>query len=69
MARHGYEIVAESSVSQERVRQIVRHQRNADEAVHKAQEENRRLGLLNGGSTNGKIVSDIQLAKMKNGKK
>ena len=69
MARNGRQIVMESPVSQERLRQIVRHQRIADAAVHKAQEENRRLDLSNGNSTNGKIISDIQLAEIKNGKK
>ena len=69
MARNGQEVVAESPVSQERVRQIVRHQRIADAAVNKARDENRRLGLSNGHTTNGKIVSDIQLAEMKKGKK
>ena len=69
MARNGHEVAADSSVSQERLRQIVRHQRIADTAVHKAIEENHRLGLSNGHARNGKIVSDIQLAEMKNGKK
>lgn len=68
MARNGKELVVESRVSQERLRQIVRHQRIADSAVHKAQEENRRLGIPNWYSIDGKIVNDIQLAEMKNGK-
>ncbi len=41
----------EPLVSQERLRQIVRHQRISDAAVHKALEENRRLGLANQDTT------------------
>ena len=63
-------IVIDPVVSLERVAEIVRHQRIADAAVHKAQEENRRLGIPNWYSIDGKIVSDIQLEKIgKNGSK
>lgn len=69
MARNGEKLIVESCVSQQRLRQIVRHQSIADSAVHKAQEENRRLGIPNWYSIDGKIVSDIQLAAMKNRRK
>lgn len=69
MARNGGEIIADSCVSQERLSQIVRHQRIADAAVHKAQEENRHLGIPNWYSINGEIVSDIELAERKKARK
>lgn len=69
MARNGKEISENSSVSQATLRRIVRHQRIADTAVFKAQEENRRLGIPNWYQIKGEIVSDIQLAERKNGKK
>lgn len=69
MARNGKEQIIETCVSEERFRQIVRHQRIADAAVHKAQEENRRLGIPNWYSINGEIVSDIELAERKASKR
>ncbi len=69
MARNVKSVITESCISQTRLSEIVRHQRIADAAVHKAQEENRRLGIPNWYSINGEIVSDIQLAARKNGKK
>lgn len=69
MARNGKEIIDNTCVSQTALRRIVRHQRIADAAVFKAQEENRRLGIPNWYSINGEIVSDIQLAERKGSKK
>lgn len=71
MARNGKEVtVVDTCVSQQRLSEIVRHQRIADAAVHKAQEENRRLGIPNWYSIDGNIVSDIELEKIKkNGSK
>ena len=56
-------------VSERTLRNFVDDLRIAQSAVAKAQEENRRLGIPNWYSINGKIVSDIQLAEMTNGKK
>ncbi len=56
-------------VSERTLRSALEDLRLANSAVHKAQEENRRLGIPNWYSIDGKIVSDIQLAEMKNEKK
>ena len=56
-------------VSERTLRNFVDDLRIAQSAVAKAQEENRRLGIPNWYSIGGKIVSDIQLAEMKKGKK
>ena len=56
-------------VSERTLRNFVDDLRIAQSAVTKAQEENRRLGIPNWYSIGGKIVSDIQLAEMKKGKK
>ena len=55
-------------VSDKTLRNFAKHLRIANAAVHKAQEENRRLGIPNWYSINGKIVSDIQLAEEKSAK-
>jgi hypothetical protein len=65
MAKNGKNIESDSCVSEKTLRNILRNQRVADAAVHKAQEENRRLGIPNWYSIDGKIVSDIQLANEK----
>jgi len=69
MAKNGKNIELDSCVSEKTLRNILRNQRVADVAVHKAQEENRRLGIPNWYSIDGKIVSDIQLATEKSAKK
>ena len=69
MAKNGKNIELDSCVNEKTLRNILRNQRVADVAVHKAQEENRRLGIPNWYSINGKIVSDIQLADEKSAKK
>ncbi len=43
------------------LRKSIKNQRIANRAVHKAQEENRSLGVPNWYSINGVIVSDIEL--------
>lgn len=43
------------------LRKSIEYQRIANRAVHKAQEENRSLGVPNWYSINGLIVSDIEL--------
>lgn len=69
MAKNGKNIELDSYVSEKTLRNILRNQRVADAAVHKAQEENRRLGIPNWYSIGGKIVSDIQLADEEPAKK
>ncbi|CAN5531087.1 hypothetical protein BH10ACI2_BH10ACI2_25670 [soil metagenome] len=60
---------AHSGVSERTLRNFIEDLRIANSAVHKAQEENRRLGIPNWYSINGQIVSDIELAERNNGKK
>ncbi|HQU83443.1 MAG TPA: hypothetical protein PKY59_09975 [Pyrinomonadaceae bacterium] len=52
-------------VKAETLRKGVEFTRIGNRAVHKAQEENRRLGIANWYSINGKIVSDQELEKLK----
>ncbi len=51
------------------LRRILHNQRIANAAVHKAQEENRRLGVPNWYSINGKIVNEAELTDKKTLKK
>lgn len=67
MDKNGYKIADSANISKETLRNVVRNQRVIDAAIHKAQEENRRLGIPNWYSVNGQIVSDLEL-KNKNGK-
>ena len=46
------------TVSEETLREMLEYQRIGNAAVHKAQEENRRLGIPNWYSINGEIISD-----------
>ena len=70
MANNGNgKVKMEGEVSDRTLHNFVNHLRIAQSAVAKAQEENRRLGIPNWYSINGKIVSDIQLAEMSNDKK
>lgn len=50
------------TVSDETLREMIEFQRIGNDAVHKAQEENRRLGIPNWYSINGKIVSDQEIS-------
>ena len=69
MARNGNKNgKPELGVSDKTLRDFAQELRIFQDAVHKAQEENRRLGIPNWYSINGKIVSDIQLAAEKPGK-
>ena len=63
MERNGKKINAESTVSDKTLREMLKNQRIANCAVHKAQEENRKLGIPNWYSINGKIISDQELNK------
>ena len=50
------------TVSDETLREMIDFQRIGNRAVHKAQEENRRLGVPNWYSIGGVIVSDRELS-------
>jgi hypothetical protein len=50
-----------TELSEKALRKMVRFQRIANDAVQKAQDENRRLGIPNWYSINGEIISDIQI--------
>lgn len=51
--------------NEEILRENLEYQRIGNRAVRKAQEENRRLGIANWYSINGKIISDQELEKLK----
>ncbi len=61
MAETNGKMKAESEVSEKTLREMARYQRIANDAVQKAQDENRRLGIPNWYSINGEIISDIQI--------
>lgn len=65
MADNGRKLEPETRVSIETLRWMVKMQRIASGAVHKAQEENRRLGVPNWYSINGKIVNEAELKDMR----
>ena len=48
-------------LNEKTLRKMVKFQRIANDAVQKAQEENRQLGIPNWYSINGEIISDIQI--------
>ncbi len=49
------------TVSEKTLRKSIEFQRIGNRAVHKAQEENRALGIPNWYSIGGKIVSDLDI--------
>jgi hypothetical protein len=61
MARNGKLKKQNGKVSEETLRKSIEYQRIGNAAVHKAQEENRRLGVPNWYSINGKIVNEADL--------
>ncbi len=61
MAKTNGKMKAQSEVSEKTLREMVRYQKIANDAVQKAQDENRRLGIPNWYSINGEIISDIQI--------
>lgn len=65
MADNGRELGQELKVSVDTLRWMLKMQRIASSAVHKAQEENRRLGVPNWYSINGKIVNEAELKDMR----
>ena len=56
------------SVSDQTLRKSIEFQRIGNRAVHKAQEENRKLGIPNFYSVGGKIVSDVKPKEKKKDK-
>lgn len=50
-------------IREKTLRKSAEFQRIGNRAVHKAQEENRKLGIPNWYSINGKIISDQELNK------
>ena len=61
MERNGKKINADATISDKTLREMLKNQRIANAAVHKAQEENRALGIPNWYSIGGKIVSDLDI--------
>lgn len=57
-------IKKQAEVSEKTLREMTRYQKIANDAVQKAQEENRRLGIPNWYSINGQIISDIQIKEI-----
>ena len=49
------------SVSEKTLRKSIEFQRIGNRAVHRAQEENRKLGIPNFYSIGGRIVSDLEI--------
>ena len=58
MARNGEVKKQNGTVSEKTLPKSIEYQRIGNAAVHKAQEENRRLGIPNWYSINGEIISD-----------
>lgn len=67
MARNGEVKKQNGTVSEKTLRKSIEYQRIGNAAVHKAQEENRRLGIPNWYSINGEILNDQKPST--NGKK
>ena len=61
MAKNGEIKKQNGAASDETLRKSIEYQRIGNAAVHKAQEENRRLGIPNWYSINGKIVNEAEL--------
>lgn len=61
MAKNGKLKKQNGKVSEETLRKSIEFQRIGNAAVHKAQEENRRLGVPNWYSIGGKIVNEAEL--------
>jgi len=69
MAKNGEVKKQNGTVSEKTLRKAIEFQRIGNAAVHKAQEENRRLGVPNWYSINGKIVNEAELTDKKTLKK
>jgi hypothetical protein len=64
MAETNGKVEKQGELSEKTLRKMVKFQKIANDAVQKAQEENRRLGIPNWYSINGEIVSDIQIKEI-----
>ncbi len=69
MAKNGEVKKQNGKVSDKTLRKSIEFQRIGNAAVHKAQEENRRLGVPNWYSINGKIVNEAELTDKETHKK
>lgn len=74
MAKNGHangngHLMTESPIKESTLRNFAKELRIFQDAVSKAQDENRRLGIPNWYQINGEIVSDIQIAERNKGKK
>jgi len=65
MERNGKKINSDATISDKTLREMLKNQRIANAAVHKAQEENRALGIPNWYSIGGEIVSDQDIQNKK----
>ncbi len=61
MVKTNGKVEKQGELSEKTLRKVVKFQRIANDAVQKAQEENRSLGIPNWYSINGEIISDIQI--------
>jgi hypothetical protein len=61
MVKTNGNVEKQTELSEKTLRKMVRFQRIANDAVQKAQDENRQLGIPNWYSINGEIISDIQI--------
>ncbi len=66
MAETNGKVEKQVELSEKTLRKMVKFQRIANDAVQKAQEENRQLGIPNWYSINGEIISDIQIKERSN---
>ena len=64
MAQNGKSGKVKKTVSEETLREILEIQRIGNRAVHRAQVENRKLGIPSWYCITGEIVSDVQIAEM-----
>ena len=61
MERNEKKINSDATISDKTLRKSIEFQRIGNRAVHKAQEENRKLGIPNWYSIGGEIVSDLDI--------
>lgn len=64
MAETNGKIEKQGELSEKTLRKMLKFQRIANDAVQKAQEENRSQGIPNWYSINGEIISDIQIKEI-----
>lgn len=69
MAVNGRDRSDNGTVSEETLREMLKYQRIGNRAVHKAQEENRRLGIPNWYSINGRVISDQEIVEKSENRK